>query len=149
MNQKWIGVIVTGIILVVFFGILIHAEIITDEKRFLITNLGSITQTILGEPFNYPDNSPDIDVHYVEILPRAESGWHTHSTPVIVTILHGEVDVYYCTGETANFLGECHNTFVNHYTAGDVFVEAINTKHNAINNELIPVKIHVVTLNPD
>lgn len=143
------GVIATGIILAVFFSVLIHAEVITDEKRFLITNLGSIHQTITGEPFNYPDNSPNIDVHYVEILPQAESGWHTHNNPLVVTILHGEVDVYYCIGESADFVGECPNTFVNHYSAGDVFVEAINTSHNAINEGFVPVKIHVVAFNPD
>lgn len=141
MNKKWIGAIVTGTILVVFFTILIHAELITDEKRFLIIPLANINQTVTNQSFDYPNVSPNIDVHFVEILPNAESGWHTHEKPLIVTILHGKLTVHYENQD---------NTITTkYYNAGDAFVEAINTKHNGVNEGIIPVKIHIVTLNPD
>jgi len=119
---------------------------VTDDNRFLMTYIGSIDKTILDESFEYPDNPPNVDVKFVEMLPHAQSGWHNHTRPLIVTVLHVELDVYYCTDETANFLGKCHNTFVNHYVTDDVFIEAIGTPHNGVNNEAIPVKMHVVTL---
>lgn len=147
VSEKIIAVIGVGFVFAIFFGTLIYSELVTDENRFLITDLGSIRQTITGQPFNYPDNPPNIDVLFIEILPHAESGWHTHSTPMVVTVLHGELEVYYCTDETDDFMDECDNTLVNHYTTGDVFVEAINTKHNGVNEGVIPVKLHVITLN--
>lgn len=141
MDGKQVSLIVFGLTAAVVFGIIIHGEMTTDEDRILITNIGDIKHTIIEQSFNYPENPPDIKVKFIELLPKAETGWHTHSTPIISTILHGDITVSYCLdGE------ECDNILVHYYTAGDTFVEAINMKHNGVNEGVIPVKIHVVTL---
>jgi len=149
MNQTKSTLIVTGITCATVFGIIIHGEMVTDNNRFLITYLGSIDKTILDESFEYPDNPPNVDVKFVEMLPHAQSGWHNHTRPLIVTVLHGELDVYYCTDETANFLGKCHNTFVNHYVTGDVFIEAVNYTHNGKNNGNEPTKMLIVIMSEE
>ena len=152
MSEKIIGFIAVGVIFTVFFGMLIHAELITDEKRFLITELGNIHQTTIGQSFEYPSNPPNIDVHFIEILPGAESGWHTHDTPLVVTVLHGEITVHYCNEEIENSADkeQCNDKgIVRNFQTGDSFVEAINIEHNGVNDGVIPVKLHVITLNPD
>ena len=152
ISRKTMFLIVIGISLAVFLGILLHAELITDEKRFLVSKLGNMNSTILGQSFEYPSGLIDIEVHYIEILPGAQSGWHTHDRPLLITILHGTLDVYYCYEDTdyPTYLEECDgNGTIKHFEVGDVFVEAINTKHNGVNNGLIPLKSHIVALNPN
>lgn len=149
-GDKKIAVIAIVTVFVAFFGTLIHAELITDENRFLITDLAVLNQTILGQSFEYP-SSPNFDVHFVEILPGAESGWHTHDMPLIATVLHGEITVYYCI-EVSDRISEeiehCPSGAIKrHFVAGDSFVEALNIEHNGKNEGFIPVKLHVVSLN--
>ena len=110
--------------------------------RFIITDLGILNQTTLGEPFEYPSTPPSIDVHFVEILPGAESGWHTHDEILIATVLQGEITVYYEV-TTAD-----DKYIIKKYKTGDTFVEAIDTRHNGVNEGAIPTKLHIVTLNP-
>lgn len=144
MSKKIISVIAVVAVFVVFFGTLIYSELITDENRFLITELAILNQTILGQPIN-----ADIDVHFVEILPGAETGWHTHDTPLVATILHGEIKVYYCYDDKENSIEieQCSDGgTVRFYQTGDSFVEAINIEHNGVNEGVIPAKMHVVTL---
>ncbi len=150
MNKKIIFAIATGIIIAGFSGILIHAEMTTDENRILVEKLAFINQTILKQSFEYPSDPPNVDVQFVEILPGAESGWHTHDVPLIVTILHGDLTVYYCYEDDNSIdIEQCQNKgTARNYHAGDSFVEAIDIEHNGVNEGVVPVKIHVVALNP-
>ena len=123
------------------------------KKRFFIEELITTNQTILGQSFEYSSNPPNVDVHSIEILPGAESGWHTHDMLLVVTILHGDFTVYYChEGSHESYpadIEQCPNMgTVRNYQAGDSFVEAIDIEHNGVNEGVIPVKIHVVALNP-
>lgn len=142
MSEKKIAIIATIVILVVFFGVVIHAELVTDDRRFLISSLGEIEQTILEQPFEYPLGNPNIEVHFVELLPGAESGWHTHEKPLIVTVLYGQMVVYYEDPDTGDITSIT-------YKPEDVFIEAIGINHNAFNEGLFPTKTHIITLSPD
>ena len=115
-----------------------------------------MNKTVLNQSFEYPTGPVNIETNYIESLPGAESGWHTHDRPLLVTILHGTLAIYYCYEDTENSieLDECAETgdkigTVRYFEAGDSFVEAINVRHNGINEGLIPVKTHIVALNPD
>ena len=151
MNKKIIFAITAGIVIAGFFGILIYAEMFTDENRILVEKLASLNQTILEQSFEYPPDAPNVDVQFVEILPGAESGWHTHNVPLVVTILHGDLTVYYCYEDDDNSIDikQCQNKgTARNYHAGDSFVEAIDVEHNGVNEGFVPVKVHVVALNP-
>lgn len=148
MSEKRVAIIAVVVVSVMVSILLIHGEIITDDNRFLITELAMLNQTILEQPLEYPLGTPQIETHFVEILPHAETGWHTHDVPLIVTVLHGEITVNYCLDDFDFTYKECVDTISNVYKTGDSFVEAINIEHNGINEGVIPVKIHVVTLNP-
>ncbi len=141
-SKPIIAIIVLAAFFVAFGVMVLHAELITDEKRFLIQKINDINQTAIGEAFEYPSNPANIEIHFIELLPGASSGWHTHDVPLIVTVLHGEVTIYYC-----NENPDCSN--VKSFKSGDSFVEAINVRHNGINEGVIPAKLHVTTLNPE
>jgi quercetin dioxygenase-like cupin family protein len=152
LGEKLIAIVGVTAVFALFFSVLIYSEVVTDEKRILVTELGILNQTIAGQSIEFPSGSLDADIHFVELLPKAESGWHTHSVPVIATVIHGEITVYYCFEDLENpiKIEQCpEGGTVRHYSTGDTFVEAINIEHNGVNDSIYPVKMHIVTLSPD
>ena len=137
-------------LIVSFVAILLYSEQVTDENRFLIQKLVHTNQTVVGEPFEYPDTPANIETHFIEMLPGAETGWHTHDVPLIITILHGEITIYYCDKEwtSAEACPQDRLYDIKKFSAGDSVVEAMNLIHNGKNEGIIPIKIHVVTLSP-
>ena len=151
LSKKRITLLVIIGLVVSFAATLLYSEQVTDENGFLIQKLVQTDQTVVGEPFEYPDAPANIETHFIEMLPGAETGWHTHDMPLIVTILHGEITIYYCEKDLIG-VDSCPQDrlyVTEKFSEGDSFVEAINVLHNGKNEGIIPVKIHVVTLNPD
>lgn len=150
LSKKKITLFVIAGLAVSFATTLLYSEQVTDENRFLIQKLVQTDQTVVGEPFAYPDAPANIETHFIEMLPGAESGWHTHDVPLIVTILHGEITIYYCDKEwtSTEACPQDRLYAIERFSEGDSFVEAMNHLHNGKNEGIIPVKIHVATLNP-
>ena len=148
-KKRMILFVIIGLV-VSFIAVLLYSEQVTDENRFLIQKLIQTDQTVLEEPFAYPNTPANIETHFIEMLPGAESGWHTHDVPLIITILHGEITLYYCDKNWTSAEACPPDQFytIEKFSEGDSFVEAMNVLHNGKNEGIVPVKIHVVTLNP-
>lgn len=78
-------------------------------------------ETILGQPFTYPDGPPKITAAIVTMIPGQSTGVHSHSVPLFAYMLEGELTVDY--GEDGSRT----------YHAGDAFIEAFQTPHNGTN----------------
>ena len=139
LSEKIIAIAAVVVVFGFIFGTIVYSETIVDENRFLRTDLGTYNQTILGQPLDY-----SFDVQVVEMLPGAETGWHTHDKPLLGYIVHGSLEVTYCEDWVDN---QCIDEFTKIYHHGDFLVEAIDTYHNGKNTGPYPVKIHVVVLN--
>jgi hypothetical protein len=144
---------VKSIILVVsvlglFFGTLVYSELL-EGKHITITKLGEIQTTILGQSFEYPD-TPHIEISIIEFQPGAETSWHTHNTPLIGTVLEGELTVYYCFEDKESIVLDilgCDTLVTSrHFKKGDVLVEAIDVLHKGVNQGDILLKLHVTKL---
>ncbi|MDB6152717.1 MAG: hypothetical protein JWL90_1170 [Chthoniobacteraceae bacterium] len=91
------------------------------------------TVTANGMPIRYPNtDSPEVKMLLVEIPPGAETGWHKHPMPCYAYMLAGTVTVELEAGKK--------NTF----TAGQAFVETVDTLHNGKNLGTELVKILMV-----
>ena len=130
-----------------FFGTLVYSELL-EGKHITITKLGEIQTTILGQSFEYPD-TPHIEISLIEFQPGAETSWHTHNTPLIGTVLEGELTVYYCFEDIEHFVDipECDTLGTSrHFKKGDVLVEAIDVLHKGVNEGDVLLKLHVTKL---
>lgn len=81
---------------------------------------------------NYPakylnTQMPEITAMEVEIMPGAETGWHTHPVPLYAYVLKGNLTVEVKGGKRYDF------------TAGDAIVEVVNIPHNGKNLGTMPV----------
>jgi quercetin dioxygenase-like cupin family protein len=95
------------------------AEYESGVKEILLL---STETTALGMPIEYPQTSkPQVTALKVELAPGKQTGWHTHPYPTYGYILSGELTVQVQGGKWL------------HYTAGDAFVEIVNTPHKGIN----------------
>jgi len=90
------------------------------------------SKTVIGQAFQYPRQSPEITALLVEIAPGGQTGRHLHPVPEFAYVLDGTVTV------AVDGQGE------EVYTAGQSFVEAMNTWHNGMNRGTKPVKILAV-----
>lgn len=144
-GEKLIATIGALSIVAIFVGVVIYSEFIVEEDRILVTELGSMTDTVLDQKVTYPQHA-EIFVKYVELLPHAETGWHTHEQPLIGTVLHGEITVYYCLDEEIKAENMCVLYKSKTFVEGDVLIEAIDVLHNGVNEGVIPVKLHVVSM---
>ena len=117
----------------VLFGLPAQAlEKESSQYQNLLTPLFEGDETIIGQPFAYPDGTPNVTAAIVTIPPGNETGWHTHHVPLFVYILEGEVSVDY------------GSKGVKVYHAGDSFMEAMDWQHNATNKTDTPMKILAV-----
>lgn len=80
--------------------------------------LVSSGETTIGQPFAYPEGSPNITGALVTMQPGQSTGWHFHEAPLFAYIMEGELQVDY--GEAG----------VKRYGPGDAFIEAFGTPHN-------------------
>jgi quercetin dioxygenase-like cupin family protein len=85
-----------------------------------------------GEPIAYlKTDQPEITAMTVDISPGAQTGWHSHSVPVYAYVISGCLVV--------NIEGSKSRQF----SAGDVIIEVVNTRHNGVNTGAVPVKLIV------
>ncbi len=89
----------------------------------------STSETIIAQPFTYPEGEARITAVVVTMLPGKETGWHHHEVPLFAYILEGELTVDY----------GAHGTRL--YRAGDSLIEAFKTRHNGRNTGAVPVRL--------
>lgn len=96
------------------------------------TTLLQTSKTVIGQAFQYPQQSPEITALLVEIAPGGQTGRHLHPVPEFAYVLDGTV--------TVAIDGQGEKV----YTAGQSFIEVMNTWHNGMNRGTKPVKILAV-----
>lgn len=144
-GEKAIAIIASLATVGILIGVIVYSEIIVDEDRILEIELGSLQNTILDQSIRFPDYV-EVNVKYVELLPNAETEWHKHEVPLIVTVLHGEISVDYCIEGTIDENNVCMGLAKSHkYEEDDIFIEALGVTHKGKNTGLIPVKLHIVS----
>ena len=94
----------------------------------------SITRTILGQPFVYPEGRPLILSGTKTLAPGQSSDWHSHDRPLVALLLSGELVLEYENRDSRRF------------GPGDTFVEALDTPHRATNVSSEQARIAVVEL---
>ncbi|SLN51688.1 cupin domain-containing protein [Ruegeria meonggei] len=77
--------------------------------------------SVIGEPLEYPQGTPQITMAIVTMQPGQETGEHRHDAPLAAYVLEGEITVDY--GEAGRKT----------YKSGDAFVEAYRSPHTGIN----------------
>lgn len=77
--------------------------------------------TVIGQPLVYPEGTAQITSAIVTMQPGQETGWHLHPVPLVAYVLEGELTVDYGPAGLKT------------YSAGDSFVEALNSRHNGTN----------------
>jgi len=92
----------------------------------------STSETIIAQPFAYPEGEARITAAIVTMLPGKETGWHHHEVPLFAYILEGELIVDYGADGTKL------------YRAGDSLIEAFKTRHNGKNTGTVPVRLIAV-----
>ena len=92
----------------------------------------STSETVLGQPFEYPDGEAKITAAIVTMQPGQKTGWHKHNVPLFAYILEGELTVDYGPKGTKI------------YKAGDSIVEAYKTEHNGENTGDVSARILAV-----
>lgn len=85
-----------------------------------------------GQPIAYLKmDNPEVTVMTVELLPGAETGWHTHPVPVYAYVLSGSLTI------------EVEDKKTSISQAGDAIIEVVNTRHCGKNTGNVPVKLVV------
>lgn len=102
------------------------------KEPLRITPLFSTSQTILGEPFEYPAGKAKLTGAILAMAPGQETGWHTHGVPTAGIMLEGELTVDY--GDKGKKT----------YKQGDALVETMSTPHNGSNTGSGPMRLFVV-----
>lgn len=102
------------------------------DEPVKITKLLQGSTTIEGKSIAYPTGTAEMAALMVEVAPGKEIGLHMHPVPLVVYIMEGELDVEVAEGGKHKI------------TAGQAFLEVVNTWHNGINRGKKPVKFLVV-----
>jgi quercetin dioxygenase-like cupin family protein len=85
-----------------------------------------------GRKIFYPaTDHPEVTAVTVDIAPGAETGWHSHTTPVYAYVISGILTVELENGRTTV------------YRKGDAIFEVVDTLHNGKNLGAEPVKLAV------
>jgi quercetin dioxygenase-like cupin family protein len=92
----------------------------------------SASETILGQPFAYPQAGAEVTAVIVTLPPGAATGWHRHPVPLFGSMLAGELTVAYEGAGTRT------------YRPGDALMEAIGTPHDGRNDGAADVRILAV-----
>ena len=108
-----------------------------EKYENLLTPLLESSETIVGQPFAYPDGAPKVTAAIVTIPPGNDTGWHIHQVPLFAYVLEGEISVDY------------GSKVVKVYKTGDSLMEAMNWPHNATNKTDMPMKIMAVYMGTD
>ncbi len=91
------------------------------------------SKTITGQPIRYLNTkNPEISSVLVTIIPGGESGRHKHPVSPHIYVIEGQVTIEFDDGQQQQF------------KAGEGFLEAVDTWHNAKNLGVTPVKMLVV-----
>lgn len=109
-----------------------------ESEAKVVDLLVKQSETILGQPFEYPSSgTPEITSTVLTLQPGEETGWHHHDAPLVAYVLEGSLQVEY---------GDNGADGVRIYEAGEALVEAFRTTHNGTNVGDIPVRIHVTNI---
>lgn len=81
----------------------------------------SSPETVIGQPYEYPEGQAKITAAIVTMQPDQSTGWHFHEAPLFGYILEGELTVDYGEDGTRT------------YKTGDSLIEAFETLHNGTN----------------
>lgn len=92
----------------------------------------STSETVIGQPFAYPEGVAKITSAIVTMVPGQQTGWHLHKAPVFGYILEGALTVDYGP------LGS------KTYETGDSLIDAFGTRHNGTNSGEGRLRILVV-----
>ncbi|MDX2289092.1 MAG: cupin domain-containing protein [Hyphomicrobiaceae bacterium] len=111
---------------------------VAEARAPSVEHLLSSGRTVLGEAIRYPTGGPArITASIVTLAPGAETGWHTHPTPLLGYMLEGALTVDYGPHGTRT------------YTAGDAVLEAVDVPHNGRNLGTSPARVLVVVMGAD
>ena len=106
---------------------------LSAQTKFNATPVLTTSKTIADQPLHYPSTqSPEVSSVLVEIAPGGESGRHKHPVPPHIYVIEGVVTIEFDDGKRETF------------AAGEGFLEAVDTWHNAKNLGDAPVKMLVV-----
>lgn len=120
--------LIAATLLVLIVNLPLHAQ-----QGFNATPILQKSATITGQPIRYPKTtSPQVTSVLVEIQRGGESGRHKHPVSPQIYVLQGEVTIEFDDGTRQPF------------KAGEAFMEAVNTWHNAKNLGQSRVKMLVV-----
>ncbi|HUS52705.1 MAG TPA: cupin domain-containing protein [Thermohalobaculum sp.] len=101
----------------------------------------STSETILGQPFDYPAADAHVTAVIVTLPPGASTGLHRHDVPLFGYMLEGELTVAYF--DAADSVTE-HT-----YLPDDALMEAIGTPHDGRNTGTGAVRILAVFIGAD
>ena len=103
------------------------------QTSFDTTPVLTASRTITGQPLRLSKiRSPEVSSVLVEIMPGGESGRHKHPVSPHIYVIEGVVTIEFDGGKRKTF------------SAGEGFLEAVDTWHNARNLGKKPVKMLVV-----
>ena len=106
---------------------------LSAQTGFNATPILTKSKTITGQPLRYSKTkSPEVSSVLVEIKAGGESGRHKHPVSPHIYVIQGVVTIEFDDGKRKIF------------SAGEAFLEAVNTWHNAKNLGDTPVKMLVV-----
>lgn len=108
------------------------AGLVWAQVGMRATTVLQTTATAIGQPLQFPQSRSQFTGVIIELAPGGEVGRHMHPVPNFVYVLEGAITI------------EAEGHPARTYTAGDVFVESVNTWHNGLNRGSVPVKILVV-----
>ncbi len=128
MKLKWGGLLVIAIIAVAMF----HGVHVWGQVGLKPTRVFEGTSTTIGQPIQFPHFRNQVTVLLLELAPGGETGPYQNPAPTFEYILEGTV--------TVDIEGFGHKVF----SAGQGFLEPINTWHTALNRGTTPVKAVVL-----
>ena len=92
------------------------------QNGVIATTLKKSNITSNGQKIVYPvTDAAEVTALLVNVPPGAETGWHSHPTPVYAYVQAGTLDVELEDGQISTF------------HSGDAIIEVVNTLHNGKN----------------
>lgn len=135
------GIVMGALALVLVAGLTVHLAAQAQESNTpspSVATLLSTGETILGQPFRYPDGvAARVTAAIVTLPPGAQTGWHQHDVPLFGYVLKGDLTVTY-EGKGERL-----------YRPGEAFMEAIGISHNGRNTGTEPMRILAVFMGSD
>ena len=110
-----------------------HSPSLRAQEGFDAAPVLKKSETISGQPIGYPiTKNPEVSSVLVTIKAGGESGRHKHPVSPHIYVIEGQVTIEFDDGKRQRF------------KAGEAFLEAVDTWHNAKNLGKTPVKMLVV-----